>query len=109
MTGRAAADDSPWPSAITIAPSSASRSDPGASESLKYTPRMGKAQRAPNLWVARRRGRQKFRRASEDLVSPQAFADPRLACALATISNHQHHSERPQARGRPCSGSRPRR
>jgi hypothetical protein len=31
------------------------------------------------LWVIRRRGRQKFRRFSEDLVTPQAFADPRLA------------------------------
>ncbi|MEI8319870.1 MAG: hypothetical protein WCH79_18190, partial [Planctomycetia bacterium] len=42
------------------------------------------------LWVVHRRGRQKFRRFSEDLVTPQAFADPRLACALATTSNHQH-------------------
>ncbi|MCY3014033.1 MAG: hypothetical protein NT171_04930 [Planctomycetota bacterium] len=31
------------------------------------------------LWDLRRRGRQKFRRFSEDLVTPQAFADPRLA------------------------------
>jgi hypothetical protein len=35
-----------------------------------------------HLWVIRRRGRQKFRRFSEDLVTPQAFADPRLASAL---------------------------
>jgi len=34
-----------------------------------------------HLWVIRRRGRQKFRRSSEDLVTPQAFADPRLAFA----------------------------
>ena len=44
-------------------------------------PRIGEAQRASSLWVVRRRGRQKFRRFSEDLVTPQAFADPRLACA----------------------------
>ena len=39
---------------------------------------------AASLWAVRRRGRQKFRRDSEDLVTPQAFADPRLAWALAT-------------------------
>ena len=42
------------------------------------------ALRVAGLWVIRRRGRQKFRRSSEDLVTPQPFADPRLACALAS-------------------------
>ena len=36
-----------------------------------------------SLWAVHRRGRQKFLRFSEDLVTPQAFADPRLACAVA--------------------------
>ena len=39
---------------------------------------------AASLWAVRRLGRQKFRRDSEDLVTPQAFADPRLAWVLAT-------------------------
>jgi hypothetical protein len=41
------------------------------------------AELAAELWVARRRGRQKLCRFSEELVTPQAFADPRLARALA--------------------------
>ena len=36
-----------------------------------------------DLWVIHRRGRQKFRRSHDHLLSPQAFADPRLACAVA--------------------------
>ena len=47
-----------------------------------FESRIGEAQRASYLWATRRRGRQKFRRFSEDLVTPQAFADPRLACAV---------------------------
>ena len=38
--------------------------------------------RVASLRAVRRRGRQKFRRFSEDLVTPRAFADPRLACLL---------------------------
>ena len=38
--------------------------------------------RVASLRAVRRRGRQKFRRSSEDLVTPQAFADPRLAYAM---------------------------
>ena len=49
----------------------------------RFQPRIWHVQLASNLWVIHRRGRQKFRRASEDLVTPQAFADPRLACSLA--------------------------
>jgi hypothetical protein len=52
--------------------------------------RRGVAHSVASLGVIRRRGRQKFRRFSEDLVTPQAFADPRLACALAPTSNDQH-------------------
>ena len=48
-----------------------------------FESRIGEAQRASYLWATSRRGRQKFRRFSEDLVTPQAFADPRLAFALA--------------------------
>jgi hypothetical protein len=39
---------------------------------------------------------------SRCLLTPQAFADPRLACAPATTSTRV----RPLARGRPCSESR---
>ena len=42
-------------------------------------PAVGPALPVAGLWDLRRRGRQKFRRFSEDLVTPQAFADPRLA------------------------------
>ena len=52
--------------------------------------RIGEAPRASNLWATRRRGRQKFRHSHDDLVTPQAFADPRLAFALARKPNAQH-------------------
>ncbi|RLS48137.1 MAG: hypothetical protein DWH87_05830 [Planctomycetota bacterium] len=52
------------------------------------------------LWMVHRRGRQKFRRSSGDLVTPQAFADPRLACALATTGTDQHQSA-PAGEGSP--------
>jgi len=55
-----------------------------------------------SLRVIRRRGRQKFRRFSEDLVTPRAFADPRIAYARRRKSTPR----RSLARGRPCSGSR---
>ena len=55
-----------------------------------FESRIGEAQRASYLWATRRRGRQKFRRFSEDLVTPQAFADPRLAFALARKPNAQN-------------------
>ena len=45
------------------------------------------------LWVVRRRGRQKFHRFSEDLVTPQAFADPRLAYALLKSTPRDAASE----------------
>ena len=42
-------------------------------------PAFGPALPVAGLWVLRRRGRQKFRRSHDALVTPQAFANPRLA------------------------------
>ena len=52
-----------------------------------------------SLWMVRRRGRQKFRRFSEDLVTPQAFADPRLAYAMeGSVKRNAQPFLRPRSR-----------
>ena len=74
------------------------RRDTGDPEAT-FEPRIGDAQRASSLWVIRRRGRQKFRRFSEDLVTPQAFADPRLAYAMeGSVKRNAQPFLRPRSR-----------
>ncbi len=55
-------------------PKRASGDGTRATPKLPHGPRIRKAQRAPDLWVVRRRGRQKFRRSHDAIVTPQALA-----------------------------------